>query len=73
MLNHTFVTSDTDKTFVIKKDGLVFNFSKVVSAGKNDPECHMISAYKDGQDDPVFELKFAGEEEKEFLQQWINL
>jgi hypothetical protein len=72
MMEHEFETSDFDKTFVYKENGLTINLSKVVSAGKDDPECHMIAAYQDGQNEPVIELKFAGEK-KELLQRWINL
>jgi len=72
MLSPQFKTSDFDKTFVFKENGLTINLSKVVSAGEDDPECHCIAAYRDNQDDPVFELKFSGEK-KELLQKWINL
>lgn len=73
MLEHEFVTSDFDKTFVFKIGDIAVNLSKVVSAGVDDPECHMLSGYKDGQNDPVFELKFPGEEGKAFLQEWLSL
>lgn len=71
MLSPQFVTNDFEKTFVYKENGLTFNLSKLVAAG-DDPECYSIAAYRNGQDDPVFEIKFSGEK-KELLRKWINL
>lgn len=74
MLNFDLKTNGTEKTIVYTdKNGLRTNLSKLVSAG-DDPECLCIAKYNnDEQYDPVEEMKFYGEEEKELLRKWLNL
>jgi len=73
MLESQFETNDFEKTFVYTdKNGLRTNLSKLVSAGKNDPECLCIAKYRGEEDAPVVKVKLY-EEEQALLQKLFTL
>jgi hypothetical protein len=70
--NVTYVTNDTEQSFVYEKDGLRTNLSILSPAG-NDPACICHAQYRDGIDAPLKDEKLhISSEEKGLLSELIH-
>ena len=61
--NTTFITNDTERSFVISTENGHTDLSVLVSTG-DDPAHLCISKYTDGSDDPISEIRLYSEEAK---------
>jgi hypothetical protein len=70
--NVTYVTNDTEESFVYEKDGIRTNLSILGPAG-DDPICICRSQWKDGIDAPLRDEKFhIPSDEKGLLSELIS-
>jgi hypothetical protein len=59
----TFITNDTERSFVIQKENGHTDLSVLVPSG-SDPAHLCISSYENGKDEPVSEVRLYSEEVK---------